>query len=86
MGGRVPLELIAGRVERCRDLAAAERELLTFLSAAEHASGARLVPLACHRPLVRLMVDRHALRGSRVLDELERHAKRVVQPEGGFAR
>ncbi len=48
--------------------------------------GARLLALALHRALEALAVDRELTLAGEILDEVERHAERVVEPERVLAR
>ena len=77
---RVSLEAIAGRAQPCWDSSDAEDELLAFL-ALEGAFRARLFLLSLHRALEAFAIDGDVPLAGEILDEIERHAERVVQLE-----
>ena len=81
--GRVALELVADRTERGF---IGDVKLVAFPGRPERTLRPCLASLPFHRLIEARLVHTHVFGGRRVLDEVVRHAERVVQPEGDLAR
>src|SRR5262249_34809388 len=81
----VALEALARALDRLTLGVGRELQRLNSLLL-ERAARARSLPLAFHRPLETRAIDRELPLAREILDEVDRHAERVIEPEHVFAR